>query len=546
MWNRAKIGLLMPMLFSQCLLLAQFNCTYFIETDQNVIDGQQFSPGDVICLYPGLRSFLLFNNLHGTAEQSITIVNNIGQVVIDTDHFYGVKFSNCSHIRFTGTGNSTIDYGIYIRRVGNGAGISIDDLSTDFELDHLRISNTALGGIYAKTDPDCSFQATRDNFTFTNLRIHHCWLHDIQDEGFYIGSSKYTGQYLPDCDTTVLPHIVTGVFIHDNLVEHTGWDGIQVSSSPIDCQVYNNTIRYDSWRETHFQMSGILIGGGSNCDCYNNHIANGKGDGIDVFGGGEMQFYNNLIVNAGRSFQPDDPTQSKHGIFVGNAPDGSELNIKILYNTIISPKSTGIRFSNSNSSDNLIVNNIIANPGNFEQHGQQAFFDHQLSADQFTLSNNLFSENLHMPKFIDTNHNFDLQPNSPAVNAAIDAGTYQSSFDILMRPRPHNGNYDIGAFESQDPFASLNDNKNDKRELDFSFQANPVSGLIFLQVFSNQEIQINIYLDKIDGGRLYQSTKQFIPQGESLIQLDVSNLSRGIYLCTMVADGQIIAKKIVL
>jgi hypothetical protein len=536
----------MPILFSQYMLLAQFNCTYFVETNQNVIDGQQFSPGDVICLYPGLRSFLLFNNLHGTEEQPITIVNNIGQVVIDTDHFYGVKFSNCSHIRFTGTGNNEIKYGVYIRRVGNGAGISIDDLSTDFELDHLRVSNTALGGIYAKTDPDCSFQATRDNFTFTNLRIHNCWLHDIQDEGFYIGSSKYTGQYLPDCDTTVLPHIMTGVHIHDNLVEHTGWDGIQVSSSPIDCQIYNNTIRYDSWRETHFQMSGILVGGGSNCDCYNNHIANGKGDGIDVFGSGEMQFYNNLIVNAGRSFQPSDPTQSKHGIFVGNAPDGSPVNIKILYNTIVSPKSTGIRFLNSNSSENLIVNNIIVDPGNFGQSGQQAFFNHELSAAQFTLSNNLFSDNLNTPRFLDATHNFDLQPNSPAVNTALDAGNYQVNFDILMRPRPHNGAFDIGAFESQDPYANLIETTRVGRKIDFNVHANPFRGLLFLQVIANEEMQIFIRLDRIDGGRLYQSPKQLIPRGESYSQIDIAHLTNGIYLCTIVTDNHTITKKIVL
>ncbi len=536
----------MPILFSQYLLLGQYNCTYFVETNQNVVDGQQFSPGDVICLYPGLRSFLLFNNLHGTEEQPITIVNNIGQVVIDTDHFYGVKFSNCSHIRFTGTGNSVIEYGIYIRRVGNGAGLSIDDLSTDFELDHLRISNTALGGIYAKTDPDCSFQATRDNFTFTNLRIHHCWLHDIQDEGLYIGSSKYTGQYLPDCDTTVLPHILTGVHIHDNLVEHTGWDGIQVSSSPIDCQVYNNTILYDSWRETHFQMSGILIGGGSTCNCYNNHIANGKGDGIDVFGSGEMQMYNNLIVNAGRSFQPTDPTQSKHGIFVGNAPDGSPVNIKMLYNTIVSPKSTGIRFLNSNSSENLIVNNIIVDPGNFGQSGQQAFFNHELSASQFTLSNNLFSDNLNIPKFIDAMHNFDLQPNSPAVNAAMDAGSYQPNFDILMRPRPHNGAFDIGAFESQDPYASLNENVAVKGKLDIRIQANPVSELLLLQVNACEDMQIHIKLVKIDGGIVYQFPKQQIPSGKSHLQLDIAYFSKGVYLCTIITDEQSITKKVVL
>jgi len=50
-------------------------------------------------------------------------------------------------------------------------------------------------------------------------------------------------------------------------------------------------------------MSGILIGGGAKCDCYNNKIFDGKGDGIDVFGLGYMKIFNNLIVRAGRTFQ---------------------------------------------------------------------------------------------------------------------------------------------------------------------------------------------------------------------------------------------------
>ena len=66
-----------------------------------------------------------------------------------------------------------------------------------------------------------------------DLKIHDCYLHHIADEGFYIGSSKYTGQTIYQCDEiVVLPHIIEGVSIYDNIVENTGWDGIQVSSAP--------------------------------------------------------------------------------------------------------------------------------------------------------------------------------------------------------------------------------------------------------------------------------------------------------------------------
>ncbi len=512
-------------------------CTHFINPDVSIINGQDYSPGDVICLYPGLRSFLLVNNLHGTAEQPITIKNTIGQVVIDTDHFYGLKFSNSKHVRFTGSGVSQIHYGIYIRRVGNGAGVSVDNLSTDFEIDHLRIANTALGGIYAKTDPDCSFQATRDNFTMKNLSIHNNWLHDIEDEGFYIGSSKFTGQYLPDCDTTVLPHLIEGVQIFNNLVERAGWDGIQVSSASSDCQIFNNIVRNDSWRETPFQMSGILIGGGSNCDCYNNQIFDGKGDGIDVFGSGTMRIYNNLIVNAGMNFMPNDPSQAKHGIFIGNAPDGGQQSMKILYNTIISPKTTGIRYFSNNSTDNLIINNIITDPGAFGQSGMQAYVNHQLSGELLSMSNNLFTTSNAFVKFVNFPHDFDLLPDSPAVNKAIDAGEYQIEYDILLRPRPHNQAYDIGAFESQHPYASISDSYTEKAEgMALFYDKFSQEVTIWFAIPKPENVLVTIYNSE---GKLLESHETSLTViGKQSITLSTGNLSPGLYVCRLLIGNR--------
>lgn len=518
--------------------LAQPNCTHYIDTDVQVIDGQQYEPGDVLCLYPGLRSFLLFNNLHGNQDHPITIVNTLGQVVIDTDHFYGVKFSQCSHIRFTGTGNVQIEHGIYIRRVAGGAGISLDDLSTNFELDHLRISHTALGGIYAKTDPDCSFAATRDNFTFTHLAIHHCWLHDIQDEGFYIGSAKFTGQYLPDCDTTVLPHLMEHVHIYNNLVERAGWDGIQVSSTPVDCEIYGNTIIADSWRETPFQMSGILIGGGSSCDCYNNKILDGKGDGIDVFGSGQMRIFNNLIVRAGKNFMPNDPNQPKHGIFVGNAPDNSAASLKIMHNTIVSPKTTGIRFNNSNTAENLFINNIILDPGGYAQMNEQAFFNHQLPAGSYTQTHNFLNQNIAAVHFINpAADDYDLQPHSPAINRALVPDDQPLEFDIDWRPRPHNEGYDIGAFESQDPFAYIDDTGVASNH--FSVHPNPAGKKAVLKIHLNTSGKISLMIMDVNGRIVYAQENLQLNAGQTEVPLPLQNLKSGFYHIHLITNDQL-------
>ncbi|NOU45641.1 MAG: T9SS type A sorting domain-containing protein [Bacteroidales bacterium] len=441
---------------------SQSYCKLSVSTTVTVVDGASFQAGDTICIQPGVRNFLLFRNLIGTAESPITIINVDGKVIIDTDAYYGIKFSGCKYVRMLGNNIVSERYGIFIRRVGNGAGISVDDMSTNVELANIEISYTAIAGIYAKTDPNCnSFVATRDKFTMYDIKIHDCYLHDIQDEGMYIGSTKFTGQYIEACDTTVLPHIIHGVKVYNNIVERTGWDGIQVSSTPTDCEIYGNIVRNDSWRETPNQMSGIIIGGGSVCDCYNNIIMDGIGDGIDIFGSNEMRIFNNLIIRAGRTFYPGDPAYPRHGIFFGNPPDGSFASLAIIFNTIIQPKTTGIRFFNENTTGNLIHNNIVCEPGAFADNGNDAYFNHNLQSSQFTLSDNYFTNDIGTVHFVDIQSDiYDLKANSPAINKAIDLGYSGVLFDIENRSRPFNAGFDIGAYECHEVDAGI-DAKNE-------------------------------------------------------------------------------------
>ena len=124
-------------------------------------------------------------------------------------------------------------------------------------------------------------------------------------------------------------------------------------------------------------MSGILIGGGSNCDCYNNTIIDGKGDGIDLLGLGDNRIYNNLIVNAGKSYYPTHPPTEyqKHGIWTGDIVTHQGTNYLIYNNTIVNPKTFGIKLSNSTVSINMIYNNLIVEPGAYGLVGNDAISD---------------------------------------------------------------------------------------------------------------------------------------------------------------------------
>lgn len=529
-------------LFIQSTLMAQNACSYLVENNETVIDGAQFLPGDTICIAAGNRDYLYFSDIEGSPAQPIVIINR-GKVIIDTDHYFGIKFSNCRYFVLSGNGSASDYYGLQIKRVGNGAGITIDNLSSDAEVAYVEVSNTAIGGIYAKTDPDCSFVATREKFTLYNLEIHHCFLHDIEDEGFYVGSSKYTGQHLSDCDTIVLPHLLHGVKIYNNLIEHTGWDGLQVSSSPVDCEIYNNIILNDSYRQTPNQMSGILIGGGSNCDCYNNTIIDGKGDGIDVFGFGNMRIFNNLIVRAGNSFHPNDPNFPRHAIFIGNAPDSAFANLKIIHNTIVQPKTTGIRYFNQFTQTNLFANNIIAEPLSYALYGAQSYINLQLDQSLFVQQSNLMVQDVQSVGFINIQEDlYDLKPDSPAVNEAAALGSNEISFDIMLRGRPFHLISDQGAFECHDPYAAIANVSH--KEKDIRIYPNPASDLLIIESKNAFNGRIDVQITDLAGKAVFKRRYYAQSAHQLLVQLSEISFESGLYLLTVNTDSVVYSLKL--
>jgi hypothetical protein len=424
-----------------------------------LIDGKKLksiTPGCTICLKAGKYYHIRIDNLHGSAEKPIIIRPEGGNVLIDTNCIYGIRFGGkSSYIKLTGK-TATEPYALKILE-SDGVGISIDDLSTDIEVEGVEIANTRLAGIMAKTDPDCSLKAVRDSFALNNLKIHDNYLHDIGFEGMYIGSSFYSGKEL-NCngkDTIVMPHLLFGAEIYNNIVERTGYDGIQVSSVSTDCRINDNRISHDSYVKQYGQMSGIIIGEGSSCDCYNNKITKGAGIGIEVHGFGGRKIFNNLIVEAGRTYKPlTQGAYSKPGIYVAyNLPNPQNQAYKIFSNTIVNPKSEGIRFSNINSSNNLIYNNIIINPGIWHYYDsmgvppESSYINVNVDAT-CDVQNNFGARNAKTILFVDSLlGNYRLQASSPAVNTGIDLYPFKITYDLDYQARPYGGKYDIGAYE---------------------------------------------------------------------------------------------------
>ena len=178
---------------------ADCGCDYVVPAGQHVTDGAALGiqPGDVICLQAGTSyGNLKFTNLQGTADNPIIIRNCGGQVTINTAATFVLKTENSRHFRITGSGDANYEYGIVLRGAVS-LGLTLDALSTDFEVDHLEVSNVGFAGIMAKTDPSCGKPYDRSKFTMRNINIHHNYVHDTGGEGLYVGNSFYANGMRP-------------------------------------------------------------------------------------------------------------------------------------------------------------------------------------------------------------------------------------------------------------------------------------------------------------------------------------------------------------
>ncbi|MBE0646856.1 MAG: right-handed parallel beta-helix repeat-containing protein [Bacteroidales bacterium] len=511
-------------------------CSLLIPASEGNIDGRSnasgIQPGDTICLLPGQKSYLWITHLHGSPEAPVVIINTIGFVSI-TQFYYGIKIDSCSYIKLSGKGVGTFPYGINVHNV-DGAGMSIEGLSTDIEVEGIEISSTLYPGIFCKSDPDCEFTSTRDKYTMRNVSLHNNYIHDTGMEGFYIGSSFYEGKEI-NCDgkdTLLLPHLIRGLNVYNNRFARTGWDGLQVSSADSACAIYGNHISYDSESAELNQMSGIIMGEGSVCDCYNNEIVDGKGNGIQVLGLGGNNVYNNLIYNAGRTYLQEYPYMN--GIYVGNQNTTPGAGFLIAYNTIVSPRDHGIDFRSMTTSGNQFVNNIVMNYGRGVSIG-----------NNISLINNYTLPTLDQTQFVNfTEGNFDLKPTAVAVNTAVSVPQLNLVYDILDRNRPFALLNDIGAYECHDPSLLAIPEFIVDPAISFAIERDYRTDILIIRftVSSREFVQIGLY--DMTGHLCERVVEDRFNPGEYQQMVDIGHLAEGIYIFRMVAGNKYISRKV--
>ena len=421
------------------------SCTYVVPSDNNIIDGivLGLKPGDVIGLNANISyGNLIFRNIVGTPESPIIIKNCGGVARIDgTGKHDAIKTEKSKYFRITG-GTTDNVYGIKVN--AGHMSVNLGGLSTNFEVDHLEITNSGFAGIIAKTDPGCNELTWRDNFLMSDVKLHHNSISNTGGEGIYAGNSFFLGMNTP-CGVQ-LPHEIHNIQIYNNVLTNTGWDAIQLGCATKDASIFGNVIEnYGTANETA-QNNAIQIGAGTGGLCYNNLIRIGTGNGLIVMGLGDNIIYNNIIEDAG-----------SHGIFCDERYSPGP-GFKFINNTILNPKGDGIRIYAELVPMNAIVNNIIANPGNYSAYSYPRSpsdaFVFRLNKDvKIEMASNYFTtvtDSLRIINLAEMNYRVD--PTSPVIDGGSDISPYCAvSTDFYNESRLRGARYDIGAVENTPP-----------------------------------------------------------------------------------------------
>lgn len=421
--------------------LSECGCTYVVPALKHKIDGTVLGikPGDVICLQAGAAyKNILFVNIKGTPSKPITIKNCGGSVNLNaTGMTFAMKTQNSQYFRITGSGASPF-HGIKMR--GASLGLTLDYLSTRFEVDHLEVYNVNFAGIMAKTDPTCDDATIRGNFTMKDILIHDNYVHDTGGEAFYIGNSFYANGVTTSCGVR-LPHAIEGVEIYNNKVRNAGWEGIQLGSATKNASMHDNSVENFGTKNAYNQRNGIQLGEGTGGECYNNFVKNGPGNGLLVLGLGDNVVHDNVIVGAGMN-----------GIFCDERFSPGP-GFKFINNTIINPKIDGIRIYADLVPMNVIYNNIIVNPGSYGTYphprtGNDSYI-YKLSANvKVQIANNKFTRDIKQLKFVNpADNNYRLISGSPAIDKGKDIKSYNIQKDFYRGTRLKGNAYDVGACE---------------------------------------------------------------------------------------------------
>lgn len=311
---------------------------------------QPWKGGDTLKIPTGTYSVIQIDSFGGDPCRNI-IIQPIGNVIVTGS----LRFQKDAH-HFEING-----------RYGNiRQGITAKNLAVGM-VSHATFRNLKLGpnpdgvGIYLKKDPDSAkYYTYYQSYVMRKITVDSCDLKNIEGEGMYIGPTGPNGDVY---HSGIVPIRLDSVTVSNCSTDSTGWDGIQVSGALNGAKIFGNTVTNFGLNNIPSQQAGIILGGTTSGNVYNNTVFKGRGNGIQIFGYGSIKVYNNTIDSVGIT----DNQQSLYGSASGSQVETVPNQALEIYNNLIkNPKSLGamdFRDDNNNGDTANVHDNYFCIPG---------------------------------------------------------------------------------------------------------------------------------------------------------------------------------------
>lgn len=246
-----------------------------IELDS--IKGDVCNPIHIRCQYPVTCTFQ-FRIKHDSKYLDFDFRNAGGFLGMYGLKVYGgpVTSSLAHHIKFYGAwinGHGAVDNGFLITTPPD-----IADRRTYYD-------TSSLGAIAS-------------NYVNRKWDIGYCRVDSVRGEAMYVGKtdqdgSIYGGFYL-------IPIRMDSVRIHHMVIRHAGWDGIQLANARNGCSIDSNDVYDYGYLNLNPQQAGIILGGNTAGKVFSNVVRKGTGNGIQLFGYGNVLDSLNVLDSCGR------------------------------------------------------------------------------------------------------------------------------------------------------------------------------------------------------------------------------------------------------
>lgn len=234
-------------------------------------------PGEECVFAPGDRPAIEFRGLRGTAADPIRITGDGVYINAEgEDEWCGLWLRDCQHVVVDGGERRIQIFGS--PNVGLMAGYG----SSWVEVRGIEVFDCGGAGIAMKTEAG---EPQPTGFVQRGTRVVGCYVHDVDAEGLYIGSSFYEDGAPRLEDVVVEGNIVVGV----------GWDGMQVGSAVRDVVVRGNVVLNAGLAGVVGQECGILLNRGTDALVESNRVSNVR-NGIYTHGSGGVITGNKVLV----------------------------------------------------------------------------------------------------------------------------------------------------------------------------------------------------------------------------------------------------------